>query len=219
MLIAMIRSIYDHLMQTARETAGNNFGAKTSFLYQRSPVPSKRAAQMAARRLKAREEAMAEAAKGCRPLTSFFNVLPAPALASSDDTNDKETESTDLEGKGTRDTARKELVQKLKSKRAQLTGQNLTRHLAVLQFMNYAEQMKEKDQRESRAAMALTVARCFNRGKTFSEKLVSWERGWIRERQIPEGKQGCFSKSKSWFNDEGVMLAAREYLSEAGESR
>ena len=36
---------------------------------------------------------------------------------------------------------------------------------------------------------------------------------------IPEGKQGCFQKIKSWLVDEGVELAVRGYLSGAGESK
>jgi hypothetical protein len=31
-------------------------------------------------------------------------------------------------------------------------------------------------------------------------------------RRIPEGNQGCFVKSSSWFNDEGVEAAVREYI-------
>ena len=67
--------------------------------------------------------------------------------------------------------------------------------------------------------MALNVARCFNRGKWFAEKLISWEISWIKHRTIPKGKQGCFQKVKSWLADEGVELAVREYLSGAGESK
>lgn len=32
-------------------------------------------------------------------------------------------------------------------------------------------------------------------------------------RCIEEGKQGCHTKSRSWFNDEGVQLAVREFIS------
>ena len=67
--------------------------------------------------------------------------------------------------------------------------------------------------------MALSVARCFNREKWFAEKLVSWEISWRKNRTIPEGKQGCFQKIKSWLADEEVELAVREYLSGAGESK
>ena len=52
-----------------------------------------------------------------------------------------------------------------------------------------------------------------------SEKLISWEISWKKSRIIPEGKQGCFQKIKSWLTDEGVELAIREYLSGAEESK
>jgi hypothetical protein len=48
---------------------------------------------------------------------------------------------------------------------------------------------------------------------------VEWERTWIQERTISEGKQGCFAKTFSWFNDEGVQLAVREWCAGAGDSK
>ena len=169
---------------------------------------------------------MAKAAEGCRPLTTIFAKAPLESASSSVEepgplpaTPAPAEVPSNVEGEKRRDLAKLDLEKKLKSKRTQLTKQNQTSHLAVLQFMNYQERMQESGKRESRADMALSVSRCFNRGKWFAKKLVSWERSWIDERCIPDGKQGCFTKSKSWFNDEGVMLAAREYLSGAGESK
>lgn len=66
--------------------------------------------------------------------------------------------------------------------------------------------------------MALNIARSFRRGVYFARKIVTWERTWISERTIDEGRRSCFGKSKSWFEDEGVQLAIREWLSGAGES-
>lgn len=218
--------------------AGNSFGSNTKFRYQRSSAPSKKTAQKAAQRAKAKKRDMAKAAEHCRPLTSIFtrviprltssnanefSLLPmvtagaTPSFAEAP-SNIEGGNRSDLENK--RDQAKKDLGKKLKSKGIQaVTGQYHTRHLAVLQFMNYQERIRKGGQNESRANMALNVSHCFNRGKWFAEKLVTWERMWIEDRQIPNGKQGCFAKSKSWFNDEGVMLAAREYLSGAGESK
>jgi hypothetical protein len=213
-------------MRMARQTGNNSFGLNTKFPYQRSSVPSKKTAQKAAQRLKAKEKEIAKAAEGCRPLISIF-VRELPTSVSS---NTKEPGPlpaapapvevpSDVAGEKRRDLAKKDLEQKLKSKRSQMTKQNHTRHNAVLQFMNYQQRILESGQRESRAVIALNVSRCFNRGTWFAKKLVMWERCWIDERRIPDGKQGCFTKTKSWFNDEGVMLAAREYLSGAGESK
>lgn len=109
-----------------------------------------------------------------------------------------------------------DLEKALRSKTVNLTGQNMTRHQAVLRFLYYQKTRKHE---ETRKDMALKVARCFNRGKWFAERLVSWENSWRKSRTIPKGKQGCFQKVKSWLTDEGVELAVREYLSGAGESK
>jgi hypothetical protein len=108
-----------------------------------------------------------------------------------------------------------DLEKKLRSKAMTLIGQNSTRHQAVLRFLYY---QRTRQNIETRQSMALNMARCFNRGKWFAEKLVSWEISWRKDRTIPTGKQGCFQKVKSWLTDEGVELAVREYLSGAGES-
>jgi hypothetical protein len=109
-----------------------------------------------------------------------------------------------------------DLEKKLRSKAPDLTGQNATRHQAVLRFL-YCQKTRQKT--DTRQSMALQVARCFNRGRWFAERLVSWELSWKKDRTIPTGKQGCFQKVKSWLTDEGVELAVREYLSGAGESK
>ena len=36
-------------------------------------------------------------------------------------------------------------------------------------------------------------------------------------RNIGEGRKGCYSKTESWLNDEGVQLAVREWLAGATE--
>ena len=40
---------------------------------------------------------------------------------------------------------------------------------------------------------------------------------WRNERLIPDGRQEHFAKVSSWFNDEKVQLAVREYLAQARE--
>ena len=102
-----------------------------------------------------------------------------------------------------------DLEKKLRSKALDLTGQNATRYQAVLRFL-YRQKTRQKT--DTRQSMALEVARCFNRGRWFAERLVSWELSWKTDRTIPTGKQGCFQKVKSWLTDEGVELAVREYL-------
>lgn len=107
-----------------------------------------------------------------------------------------------------------DLEKKLKSRLTSLTGQNLLRHNAVLKFLHV---QKSRRIVETKIELASMVARCFNRGKYFAEKLITWERCWVRSREIPEGKQGCFQKTQSWFNDETVQLVVREWISRTGE--
>jgi len=96
-------------------------------------------------------------------------------------------------------------------KKTKLTGYNLTRHRAVQAFFRYRETKKEGETRES---MSLSIARCFGKGVYFARMIVTWEREWIahRERQV-----GCFAKTRSWLNDEGVQLHVREWLEGAKE--
>ena len=68
-----------------------------------------------------------------------------------------------------------------------------------------------------RRDLSLQVAQSFNRGKHFSECLVTWERMWIRGEGIPEGRQGCHIKLSSLFNDEEVQLFVREFISSKKE--
>lgn len=65
--------------------------------------------------------------------------------------------------------------------------------------------------------MSFNVARCFGKGVYFARKIATWELLFLNAEKIEEGKRGCFAKTRFWFNDEGVLLAAREWLSGAGE--
>lgn len=106
-------------------------------------------------------------------------------------------------------------------KRFGLQGQNRQRHDAVLAFLKAQRSGLDEHgiKTEDRIEVAEKVARYgFDRGIAYARKIVSWEIEWRRFRQIPEGRKGCFAKTRSWFNDEGTQLAAREYLQSAGEA-
>jgi hypothetical protein len=55
---------------------------------------------------------------------------------------------------------------------------------------------------DSRRSIAYTIALNFWKGLYFARKLVTWELMLLRSLDIPEGKQGCFAKTRSWLNDE-----------------
>jgi hypothetical protein len=194
---------------------GIHFGSKTVLKYQRGHITTKRHQRRLRQQQRQREKTM----ENCPRLTEFFRNAadaeshdaenPTATTAAMPATDRKENQE-ELEA------SIADLERTLRSKSLGLTGQNRTRHEAVLRFLYYQRTQKREDTRQ---LMALQVARCFNRGKWFAEKLVSWEISWRKNRTIPKGKQGCFQKVKSWLTDEGVELAVREYLSGAGESK
>jgi hypothetical protein len=57
--------------------------------------------------------------------------------------------------------------------------------------------------------MAENTARNFNKGVNFAKEIVTWENRWLKNCKIILGKQGCFAKSFSLFNYEGIQLEVR----------
>jgi hypothetical protein len=55
---------------------------------------------------------------------------------------------------------------------------------------------------ETREELSFQVARSIHKGVYFARKIIEWERMWLRERRIQEGKRGCYAKTFSWANDE-----------------
>lgn len=198
-------SAFSVLISAARD---NYHGNSTAIKYQRSVQPSKRTVTRARRK----QRELAEAANSCHTLESMFNS--GCLIRKNSASNDIADVSSVKEEKDSIQEAIDDLEKLLASKKASPDGQNRIRHEAVLHFLRLQQSRKGK---ESRADLAMTVARCFHRGKYFAEKIVSWERTWILSREIEKGRQGCFQKTKSWFNDEGVMLAVREWIAGAGE--
>ena len=44
----------------------------------------------------------------------------------------------------------------------------------------------------------------FEKGSYMARRVLAWEIGWMKNREIPEGKRGCFAKTRSWLDDEDV---------------
>ena len=82
-------------------------------------------------------------------------------------------------------------------------GQNDTRHQVVLAFLKL---QRSRQPSETREGLSLQVARCFGRGRCFARKIVTWERAWIKERNIPEGRKGCYTKVQSWLDEFNLLL-------------
>ncbi|RPA74382.1 hypothetical protein BJ508DRAFT_333155 [Ascobolus immersus RN42] len=104
-----------------------------------------------------------------------------------------------------------------KRKELQLKGQNLFRHETVRMFLR-AQRTRKPEETRLFIAMEI-VACCCGRGLYFARKVISWEIEWRKSQfhTINEGKKGCFAKTHSWFNDEGVQIHIREYFAGAGE--
>ena len=169
--------------------------------YQRGPTVGERQV----RKQKATQRALEESARGTRPLTGW--LLPSASAEAGPSTPSEPSTSLKI--------AIADLQRKLTSQKVNLSGQDKTRHDAVLRFM-LLQQSNEKRQVEStRLAMSQTVAACFSHGACFAKRIVTWERTWRAEREIAESRQGLHAKVMSWFDDEDVMLAVREYLAGA----
>ena len=188
---------FDTLMRTAEDSA-----QETKFLYQRGSVLSERQRY---RHLVAKREHANAARAYSQPISRFFSSQ-SPALKSP---------ASEPHGRSRRE-AIKDLERKLRSKKEILEGQNLTRHRAVLALLYMTESRHDGETREE---LSYQVARSFNKGVYFARKIVEWEGMWLRERRIKEGKRGCYGKTFSWANDEGVQIAVREWCAGQGDSK
>jgi hypothetical protein len=172
--------------------------------YQRSSNPSQRTLYRRA----ANGKELAKAASGSAKITTFFRTaapggpVPLPHLTPDQIRVQKRKSTYEL------------LEKKIESKKEVMNKQTAIRHRAVLVFLQL--QLKPLHG-ETREQMSFTVARTFGRGVYFARKLVTWENEWMKGGRIEEGKKGCFVKTKSWFNDEGVQLAVWEWI--AGKSK
>ena len=65
---------------------------------------------------------------------------------------------------------------------------------------------------ETRKFSVAMVARCHGKGPSFAQNIIPWEIEWMEGRKIGEGRRGCYMKTRSWFEDEGVIQAVRDWL-------
>lgn len=187
--------------------------SKVHFNYQGGPTESKKTKQR--QRVKQRE--LKEAAASCKPL-SFES---APASSHQSEEADIPLLAAAIIHLEDLKTSIERLSKKLKAKKEAVSGQNLMRHQCVLAFMNLqltkpveelrARSRNEKESRRlTREEMAILVAKAYGRGRYLGRCIVQWERQWRSGQAIEEGRRGCYGKSHSWFNDEGVRLHIRE---------
>lgn len=102
-----------------------------------------------------------------------------------------------------------------RKKRSSTSTHDLDRYFQVFQFMNW--QLKHPDLPRKKAA--LNTATGWGRGKHTAENIIRWEKSWIKTRTIVTSMRGKHAKSQSMLNDEGTLIAVREYIDGAGESK
>lgn len=152
-----------------------------------------------------------------RSLSTSTAPEPRPATKS----DDEEPTQLDLQ------EAIKVLEARLRAKKngLQVGHSTLLRYRAVLIFMNFQLSTpaivprNEASMKPTRLDYALLTAKSFRRGVYLARKIVSWECQWRKHQTIDESKHGCHVKTRSWFNDEGVQLAAREFVRDAKDGR
>ena len=99
-----------------------------------------------------------------------------------------------------------------------LTGAFRQRHEMVLQFLRAQRRKENLGQR--RRKVALGIANSHGRGMHTARMIVQWELQWIEAREIPRSQQGGGDgRIVTWFEDEGVLLAVREYIMQTGERK
>lgn len=168
-------------------------------------------------------EKILKISKFLKPATSACSDRRDSSLSTSKPNS--EASATDLPENPT--TLELEMAIKLleaKLRKKGLTGQNLMRHRAVLIFLNFQLSAppvvphSSKSKAPTRLDYAILSANAFRRGVYLGRKIITWERQWrdIHVQAIEEGRRGCHSKTQSWFNDEGVQLAAREFIRDLG---
>ncbi|KAI5839736.1 hypothetical protein DFP73DRAFT_598397 [Morchella snyderi] len=98
-------------------------------------------------------------------------------------------------------------------------GHDLTWHLQVLQFMNWQMRCLKTRQllgSSFRKECAMNVDIGFGKGARVRDRLLENEKRWVKERDIERSKQGRTSSMVSMLEDEGIMIAVREFIASSG---
>ena len=97
-----------------------------------------------------------------------------------------------------------------------LSGHLLFRHQLVHSFFK----IQAKRPGEVRRKLALQVAQVHGRGEFTARWIVKWEKLWICSQTIPSRITGSNGNEIiSLFEDEGFLMAVREHMEQAGDSK
>ena len=90
------------------------------------------------------------------------------------------------------------------------------RHIMVQSFL-WIQQRKHEFPDSSRRGLARVVAKNNGKGGHTAQKIVQWEKSWVKTRAIPESKAGKHRHHISWMDDEEILLALRSFINRKGE--
>ena len=161
---------------------------------------------------KRKQQELREAATGSAVITQYFNKVSESETVEEPVTNRTVVEPVPSIS-DVRTTAIHELKKLLRSSKSAPTGQNLMRHMAVLYFL----QLQLKRPWETREALSLVVSESFGKRTETARRIRAWEKSWISVGTIKIGLRGISASAFSWLDDEGVLLAVREYIATVGE--
>ncbi|RPA87789.1 hypothetical protein BJ508DRAFT_357373 [Ascobolus immersus RN42] len=188
----------------------------TSDVWDKAKFPYQRGVKVSRQTIHNRKkEAAAKAASmkdTKRRIQSFFPPVPHSEYSAQSSTKTSTSQPTAPYSERLPLPEAIELMEKkLKEKRNGLQGDYLIRHRAVLIFMNFQHTLPTVLP-GTRLEYARLAAKAFRHNIYYARKIISWEIQWRRDQKIEEGRKGCHVKTKTWFNDEGVQLAAREFV-------
>ena len=95
----------------------------------------------------------------------------------------------------------------------------LRRHQMMRSFL-WMQLNKEKDNPHlNRRQLAQVVAQSFNKRSYTGRRIVQWERSWVKDRVIPNTKEGNQKGDLSWMDDEDLVLSIKDWAKKEGESK
>jgi len=106
----------------------------------------------------------------------------------------------------------------LNSKKRKPKGQDLVRHIQVLEFLRFQRYRLQKafwswTRKDATSIVAVTGGN----GERVRNRIIQHEKSWIQNRHIPVSYQGKSPMLHRLIDNEGTKLALREYLPSAGE--
>lgn len=113
------------------------------------------------------------------------------------------------------ESAAQDLAKFLKSAAAKtINGQMMARYQSVKTFLNLQLKSRADENGQNKKSIAESAAAAAGKERSFARRITEWERRWVSERLMPEGKQGCGASVKSLLDDESMLVFVREWINQ-----